>query len=299
MHLIRFCLPRLAKAATALVAAACLSAVSQAQLVNLTATLSGAQETPPTPSTATGTGCFTFDTTTNTVTWNVQFSGLLAAQTAAHLHQGAPGVAGPVIVPIPNGSPSTGSASLTPAQAASLLAGNFYVNIHTNAFPGGEIRGQMLVTPAPTLICFGDGSSGPCPCGNNSVPGNNQGCLHSGGIGGKLVAQGGSSLACDTLQLCASNMLGANCIFLQGSTVPFGPVVFGDGVRCIGGTLRRLGIVGINGGGACFGGSVPIHVAGLVTPGTFGYQTYYRDPAAFCTAQTFNITNGVQATWVP
>lgn len=278
-----------------------LAGLAQAQLVYLQATLNGTQEVPSTGSTATGLGCFTFDTNTNIITYNITFSGLLGTETAAHFHQGAPGVNGPVIAGLPLGSPKTGSVSLTAAQAGQLLAGNFYTNLHSTVFPGGEIRGQMNVIPPTTLICFGDGTSGACPCSNQSAVGANEGCLNSAGMGGKLVASGGTSLSCDTLQLCASQMTGANCIFLQGSNVPVGPFAFGDGLRCVGGTLRRLGVVPVTSAGSCMGqaGTVPISLLGQVTPGTYGYQVYYRDPANFCTALTYNITNGVQATWVP
>jgi len=276
--------------------------LAQAQLVYLTATLNGAQEVPPVPTPATGQGCYTFDPSTNILSYNITYQNLLGPENLAHIHQGAPGVAGPILVNLPLGTPKIGSAPLTAAQAAQLLAGNLYTNIHTTVFGGGEIRGQMTVIPPTTLICFGDGSSGPCPCGNNSVPGNNEGCLHSAGMGAKLVASGGTSIACDSLQLCASQMTGSFCIFLQGDIVPIPATPFGDGLRCFGGNLLRLATVPINAaGGACFGGtsSAPISIVGLVTPGARGYSVYYRDPPAFCTINTFNTTNGVQATWVP
>lgn len=276
-------------------------AQAQAPLIYLQATINGAQETPPTPSPATGLGCFSFDPNTNVISYNITFTTLLGTETAAHFHTGAPGIAGPVIISLPLGSPKIGTAAMTPAQVSALLAGNVYANIHSTVFPGGEIRGQLNVLTPATLMCFGDGSAGACPCGNNSIVGNNEGCLHSGGVGGKLIFSGGTSITCDTFQLCASQMLGANCIFLQGSTVPAGPFAFGDGLRCMGGQLKRLGISPVSSGGACLGGSgtTGIHTLGLVTPGTFGYQVYYRDPQNFCTSVTFNITNGVQATWAP
>jgi hypothetical protein len=285
----------------AVAASLALAGLAQAQLVYLQATLNASQEVPPTTSTATGIGCFTFDPSTNIISYNITFSGLVGTETAAHFHTGAAGVNGPVIVVLPGGSPKIGTAPLTGAQAALLLANGVYANIHSTVFPGGEIRGQLMVTPASTLICFGDGTSGTCPCSNQSTVGMNEGCVNSAGMGGKLVASGGTSITCDTFQLCASQMTGGSCIFLQGSTVPFGPAAFGDGLRCIGGTLRRLAVVPVVGGGACLGGAgtVGIHTLGQVTPGTFGYQTYYRDPANFCTSLTYNITNGVQATWVP
>src|SRR5258708_30791361 len=64
--------------------------------------------------------------------------------TAAHFHSGEPGKNGGVAVPItPNTSPFEGSATLTDAQAAELMAGKWYVNVHTDTNKGGEIRGQV------------------------------------------------------------------------------------------------------------------------------------------------------------
>jgi CHRD domain len=301
MALVSRHLSRILKFASAGCAAVALCGLAQAQIVYLQATINASQEVPPTSSTATGLGCFSFDPSTNMITYNITFSGLVGTETAAHFHLGALGVNGGVIVVLPSGSPKTGTASLTASQVTALLAGNIYTNIHSTVFPNGEIRGQLNVIPAITTICIGDGTGGTCPCSNQSLPGNNEGCLHSGGVGGKLVASGGTSITCDTLSLSASQMLGANSIFIQGSNVPVGPFAFGDGLRCIGGTLRRLGVVPVSGGNASLGtsGTTPIHTLGQVIPGSYGYQVYFRDPQSFCTSLTYNITNGVQVTWVP
>jgi hypothetical protein len=110
------------------------------------ATLDGKSEVPPTTSTATGTADIDYDAATKKLSWKLTYSGLTGPATAAHFH----GPAGPtdkagVAVAIPNAgtSPVEGSATLTDAQAADLEAGKYYVNIHTAANPGGEIRGQV------------------------------------------------------------------------------------------------------------------------------------------------------------
>src|SRR5712671_6844520 len=80
------------------------------------------------------------------VTCQITYSGLSGTPTAAHFHGPAqPGANAGVAVPIPNvaTSPAQGSATLTDAQAADLLAGRYYINIHTAANPAGEIRGQV------------------------------------------------------------------------------------------------------------------------------------------------------------
>jgi hypothetical protein len=110
------------------------------------ATLDGKSEVPPTTSTGTGTADIDYDAASKKLSWKVTYSGLTGPATAAHFHgpAGATDKAG-VAVAIPNAttSPVEGSATLTDAQAADLTAGKYYVNIHTAANPGGEIRGQV------------------------------------------------------------------------------------------------------------------------------------------------------------
>ena len=122
---------------------------AQATTFNYILSLDGLQETPPNASPGFGSGTADIDDVANTVTLNVTFGGLTAAETAAHIHQAPPGVAGGVIVPLPNGSPIVGVFGLTAAQVVAMLAGNTYVNIHTGNFPGGEIRGQIVANPVP------------------------------------------------------------------------------------------------------------------------------------------------------
>jgi CHRD domain len=110
------------------------------------ATLDGKSEVPATASTATGSADLGYDAASKKLSWKVTYSGLTGPATAAHFHGPAEGGknAG-VAVAIPNAgsSPVEGSATLTDAQAADLAAGNYYINIHTAANPGGEIRGQV------------------------------------------------------------------------------------------------------------------------------------------------------------
>jgi hypothetical protein len=110
------------------------------------ATLDGKSEVPPTTTSGKGTADIDYDGATKKLSWKVNYSGLSGPATAAHFH--GPAEAGKnagVAVPISNpaSSPVEGSATLTDAQAADLMAGKYYVNIHTAANPGGEIRGQV------------------------------------------------------------------------------------------------------------------------------------------------------------
>ena len=112
----------------------------------LKATLDGKSETPPNTSAATGKADIDYDAASKKLTWKLTYSGLSGPATAAHFHGPAEagknaGVA--VAIPGATSSPAEGSATLTDAQAADLVAGKFYINVHTAANPGGEIRGQV------------------------------------------------------------------------------------------------------------------------------------------------------------
>jgi len=110
------------------------------------ATLDGKSESPPNASAGKGTADVDYDAATKKLTWKLTYSGLSGPPTAAHFHGPAePGKNASVAVAIPNpsSSPVEGSATLTDAQAADLMAGKYYINVHTAADPAGEIRGQV------------------------------------------------------------------------------------------------------------------------------------------------------------
>jgi len=115
--------------------------------VVLGGSLSGASEVPPVKTTGSGTVEARFDKSTQVLTWKVSFTGLSGPATAAHFHgPAAPGSNAGVVIPFSgNTSPIEGSATLTPAQAADLLAGKWYANVHTAANKGGEVRAQISV----------------------------------------------------------------------------------------------------------------------------------------------------------
>lgn len=135
----------------ALALAACESDRPQAaaQPVQLGATLTPASEVPPTNSNGRGDAQVTYDKASKQLRWNVTYAGLTGPAMAAHFHGPAgPGANAPVVVNIAPGgaptSPITGSAQLTDQQAEQLLAGQWYLNVHTAANKGGEIRGQVV-----------------------------------------------------------------------------------------------------------------------------------------------------------
>ncbi|MGH6663326.1 MAG: CHRD domain-containing protein [Pseudolabrys sp.] len=132
-------------AAIAFVGALAFAAPSMAAMMNFKANLNGKSEVPPNTTAGTGSVTATYDTDSKKLTWKGSYSGLTGAATAAHFHGPAPaGKNAGVMVPIsPATSPLEGSATLTDAQAKALMDGDMYVNVHTAANKGGEIRGQL------------------------------------------------------------------------------------------------------------------------------------------------------------
>jgi CHRD domain len=112
--------------------------------------LSGAQSVPPVETSGAGTANLTYDPATRVVTWNITYSGLSSPVTMAHFHgpakqgQNAPVIIWLTVQGSPPSGPITGSATLTPEQAQQFSAGDWYVNVHTQSHPAGEIRGQVI-----------------------------------------------------------------------------------------------------------------------------------------------------------
>jgi hypothetical protein len=116
-----------------------------AATVNLKADLKATSEVPPTDSKGSGSVTATFDTASKQLSWKGSVSGLTGPATAAHFHAGEAGKNGGVVVPIAGADKGSfeGSATINDAQAAELMDGKWYVNVHTGANKGGEIRGQV------------------------------------------------------------------------------------------------------------------------------------------------------------
>ena len=131
--------------ALACTAVLALAAPAMAANVNLKADLKGASEVPPVDSKGSGSVTATYDTASKKLSWKGTVSGLSGPATAAHFHAGEPGKNGGVAVPIAGADKGSfeGSATLTDEQATELMAGKWYVNVHTAANKGGEVRGQV------------------------------------------------------------------------------------------------------------------------------------------------------------
>jgi len=118
-----------------------------AETVTFKADLKGSSEVPPTDSAGTGSANVTVDTNTKKLSWTVTSTGLSGDAVAAHFH--GPAAAGKNADPVVDISAAIakGSAEISDKQLADLQAGKWYVNIHTEKFPNGEIRGQVEKAP--------------------------------------------------------------------------------------------------------------------------------------------------------
>lgn len=153
-------------------------------------------------------------------------------------------------------------------------------------------------------FCLGDGSAGPCPCGNlAAAPG---GCRRGGSsIGARLDDQGVASLATDSLRFFGAQLpANATCFLIQAQPTAVG-AVFQDGLLCLTGRVTRVYVGAASGQVADFppSGSPSISARSAllgapIAPGsTLGYQLYYRGGTGLCGAGAANLTNGIAVTW--
>jgi hypothetical protein len=186
--------------------------------------------------------------------------------------------------------PANGSIAITTSVQTTFDSINGFQLVHGS---GG---------PPANAYCFGDGTGTACPCGNNGAVGN--GCASSvNPAGGNLAATGAASIANDTFSLNGSGMPNSSALYFQGTTQTAGGAgtAFGDGLRCASGSIIRLGTKTNVGGSSSYpGGSTPVSVKGNNAAGNVRtYQCWYRNAAAFCNQDTFNLTNGITTTWAP
>jgi hypothetical protein len=160
---------------------------------------------------------------------------------------------------------------------------------------------QLELSPVMTTFCFGDGGGTACPCGNGSTPGAEQGCANSSGQGGMLQGSGSTSASADDLGFNASNLLASQpALLFSGLNAVNGGdgIVFGDGLRCAGVSVVRLGVSVPNIGGNAIWGPSLAGVGGWSAGDTRRFQGWYRDPGGPCGSQ-FNLTNGVEVVFAP
>jgi hypothetical protein len=150
-------------------------------------------------------------------------------------------------------------------------------------------------------ICFGDGSGGLCPCANFGMGGH--GCPNSEHNEGALLAANGTTSP-DTVALDATFLRTSSLtVFFKGTSTPASPFVYGDGLRCVTGTMRRFGAQGSVHSTATFPGSFggTLSAAGGNTPGSGQvayYQVFYRDGVAgYCPPGLVNSSNAIRIVW--
>ncbi len=169
-----------------------------------------------------------------------------------------------------------------------------------NGHQSGTAQVLQVLSNEGTPYCFGDGSGTPCPCGN--LGGSGEGCASSLGSGAALVAGGTASVSADDLTFAASRLLAgqaALCFVARNPLNGGDGLLFGDGLRCAGGGLIRLG-VDIPGGAGDAAWGPGLSVKGGWAAGEARlFQVWCRDPIGSPCASDFNLTNGVSVVFRP
>lgn len=213
-------------------------------------------------------------------------TGTTGAPTATNgtlvLASGALALSAPISATFPFSDPTTGA------------SGSVSVTGTLNA------RYQLVAS-----FCAGDGTGTACPCGNSGGAG--RGCANSVTASGALLASSGLPvISSDAFVITASGLPAtATGLYFQGTTqtASGAGAAFGDGLRCASGSVARLGTKTAASGSSSYpvAGDPAISVRGAIPSAgaTRVYQCWYRNSATFCTASTFNLTNGLRATWLP
>ena len=193
----------------------------------------------------------------------------------------------------------------TPPQSGTITLGLWKPGSPDSIAGAGDVPSAGGAIAA---FCFGDGTVAACPCTNSGST--EHGCDNSAGTGGSLLGGSGTpSLSADTLLLSVTGERAtAFSLFLQGD-VEIAPAIYGDGLRCTSGSMKRLYSKNASGGavaaptGADPSVSARSAALGDTIPATATrvYQVLYRDPdPSFCptpTGSTFNASNGLRVTW--
>ena len=168
---------------------------------------------------------------------------------------------------------------------------------------GYDFDALMVSTPKLEpgfAYCSGDGSGTPCPCGNDNDGSNGfAGCANGANSGGAaLTAAGDASVSADTVTLTATGLQpNQPGLFFRANNAINGGLgnTFGDGLRCAGGSIVRLGVVTSDASGVAVSGA-PVG-AGLIGGDVRRYQYWYRNPVASPCGTSFNLSNGYEITW--
>jgi len=158
----------------------------------------------------------------------------------------------------------------------------------------------MTSSTVGSAFCFGDGSGTTCPCGNAGASG--EGCRNSTGSGAMLEAVGSNSVAAADLVLLAEQLAPQQAgLYFQGTGAVNGGsgAIFGDGLRCAGGTVARLRVRMADAAGHSSLAVLPTAGGGVSAGDLRRYQLWYRDTNGSPCGSGFNTTNGVEIVWAP
>jgi hypothetical protein len=158
-------------------------------------------------------------------------------------------------------------------SAGSQAGAAFVLGLHASEAPG-------------IASCFGHAA---CPCGNQDV---DAGCANSTGSGALLRSHGSNQLDRDDLSFTASELPAHQPALLITGSVSTPPVVLGDGMRCIGGSLVRLEVASSSGSGTASYGPGLAATLGASPGDTLHFQVWYRDPVGVC-GTGFNASSGL------
>jgi hypothetical protein len=160
---------------------------------------------------------------------------------------------------------------------------------------GNGIPDECQVSVA---FCFGDGSGAPCPCGNTGMTG--AGCQNSSGPGAMLNATGSNSISADDLGFVATGLIpGQSALLFSGTAQANGGlgVVLGDGLRCVGGSIRRLGVRVPDAFGNALWDPGYASSEGWMSGDTRHFQVWFRDTAGGPCLSGFNLSSGQSVTF--
>jgi hypothetical protein len=172
----------------------------------------------------------------------------------------------------------------------------------------GATTSWSLLPNVESLCDRGSSATTPCPCGPGAT-GTTGGCPNSASAtGAAMNATGDPRIFTDTLSFTLAGLPATtSCLFFMGTSVPssgsgLNGTVFGDGVRCVSGSVIRLGTGTASAGTLSFppAGSARISTRGGITgASTRLFQAWYRNSASFCTPSTFNLSNALRIHWLP
>ncbi|MBI5381896.1 MAG: CHRD domain-containing protein [Opitutae bacterium] len=247
-----------------LVGLAALLSTSSAQIIEFRAVINAAQETPVNSSPATGTAVLFYDLATNTFNLSITLNGFANTLTNSHIHEGLPGVAGGVVTGLGAEAAYTRSGSTLTAtfrglthggDRLKLLQNGAYLNFHTAAYPGGEVRGQLIAQPKRLTALIDVAQE------QAALPATT---INSRAFGAALISYNpGTSKITFSICVYAFTNTFSNSHFHEGAPGVSGPVVHGIGAASV------------------------YNVAGGVISKTFSDQTYGGDPIRLLTGGTY------------